>query len=81
MGDEGCQQQPEDVQGVAVGSGEYIDGIRFENDMIEFIFLFSPGMVDHYHENMARQYFSPLFFFFFFFSKLIERLGLLFQFI
>ena len=72
MGDEGRQQQPEDVQGVAVGSGEYIDKIQFENDMIEFIFLFSPGMQTYYHENMARQYFSPFSFFFF---NLIERLG------
>ena len=51
---------------MALGPGEYIDEIRFENDMIKFIFLFSPGMVDHYHENMARQYFSPFSFFFFF---------------
>ena len=79
MGDEGRQQQTEDVQGVAVGSAEYIDEIRFENDMIEFIFLFSPGMQTYYHENMARQYFSP-FPFFFFFSKLIKRLGSFFFF-
>ena len=51
---------------MALGPGEYIDEIRFENDMIEFIFLFSLGKMDHYHENMARQYFSPLSFFFFF---------------
>ena len=59
------QQQPEDVGVVDLEPGEYIDEIRFENDMIEFIFLFSPGMVYHYHENMARQYFSQLSFFFF----------------
>ena len=45
--------------------------------MIEFIFLFSPGMQTYYHENMARQYFFPFSFFFFF--KLIERLGLFFN--
>ena len=38
MGDEGRQQQPEDVQGVAVGSGEYIDEIRFENANLIFFF-------------------------------------------
>ena len=75
----GRQQQPEQGVGVALGPGEYIDEIRFENDMIEFIFLFSPGMVDPYHENMARQYFFPFFSIFFFFSKLIERLGLFFN--
>ena len=74
----GRQQQPEQGVGVALGPGEYIDEIRFENDMIKFIFLFSLGKMDHYHENMARQYFSPLSFFFFF-SKLIERLGLFFN--
>ena len=37
MGDEGRQQQSEDVQALAVGSGEYIDKIRFENDIIEFL--------------------------------------------
>ena len=65
MGNEGRQQRSEDVQGMAVGSGEYIDEIRFENDMIESIFLFSSGMQSYYHENMARQYFSPFSFFFF----------------
>ena len=60
------QQQTEDVGVVALGPGEYIDEIRFENDMIELIFLFSPGMADPYHENMARQYFFPYLFFFFF---------------
>ena len=40
MGDEGRQQQTEDVGDVAVGSGEYIDEIRFENDMIESNFFF-----------------------------------------
>ena len=74
----GRQQQPEDVGVVDLEPGEYIDEIRFENDMIEFIFLFSPGMVCPYHENMARQYFSQLSVFFFF-SKLIERLGLFFN--
>ena len=73
----GRQQQPEDVGVVDLGPGEYIDEIRFENDMIEFIFLFSPGMQDYYHESMAGQYLSP--FFFFFFSKLIECLGLFFN--
>ena len=37
-----------------------------KNDMIEFIFLLSPGMENYYHENMARQYFSPFSFFSFF---------------
>ena len=53
------QQQPEQGGGVALGPGEYIDEILFENDMIEFIFTFSPGVIYYYHENMARQYFSP----------------------
>ena len=78
MGDEGRQQQPEDVQDVAVGSGEYLDEIRFENDMIESKFFFSPGMQTYYHENMARQYFSSFLIFFFF--KLIKRLGSFFFF-
>ena len=42
----GRQQQPEQGVCVALGPGEYIDEIRFENDVIEFIFLFSPGMQD-----------------------------------
>ena len=46
--------------------------------MIEFIFLFSPGMQNYYHENMARQYFSS--FLIFFFLKLIKRLGSFFFF-
>ena len=62
--DVGLQQQPEQGVGVALGPGEYIDEIRFENDMIEFIFLFSPGMHTYYHQNMARQYFSPFSIFF-----------------
>ena len=69
----GRQQQTEDVGVVDLGPGEYIDEIQFENDMIEFIILFSPGMQTYYHENMAKQYFSPFSFFFFF--NLIERLG------
>ena len=56
----GCQQQPEQGVGVALGPGEYIDEIRFENDMIEFIFTFSPVMIYYYHENMARQYFFSM---------------------
>ena len=44
--------------GLAVGSAKYINEIKFENDMIEFIFTFSPGMQD-YHKNTARQYFPP----------------------
>ena len=60
-----------------LGPGDNIDEIRFENDMVEFIFTFSPGMQNYYNENMARQYFSP---FFFFFPKLIEHLGSLFSF-
>ena len=44
--------------------------------MIEFTFTFSPAKIYYYHENMARQYFSP----FFFFSKLIKRLGSFFLF-
>ena len=73
----GRQQQPEEVQALALEPGEYIDEIQFENDnMIEFIFLFSPGMQNYHHENMARQYFPP---FSYFFSKLIERLGLFFN--
>ena len=63
---------------MALGPGEYIVEIRFENDMIEFIFTFSPGMLDQYHKNMARQYFSS--FSIFFFSKLIKRLGSFFFF-
>ena len=59
----GRQQQPEDVGVVKLGSGEYIDKIRFENDMIEFIFLFLPRMQDYYHNTMARQYFPPFSFF------------------
>ena len=42
-----------------------MDEIRFENDMIEFIFTFSPVMIYFYHENMAKQYFSPFSIFFF----------------
>ena len=76
----GRQQQPEQGVGVALGPGEYIDEIRFENDMIEFIFLFSLGKMNHYHENMARQYFSPLSYFFFFF-KTDRTPGIIFQFI
>ena len=74
----GRQQQPEDVGVVDLGPGEYINEMLFENDKINFFFFFSPGMVDHYHENMARQYFFP-FSFFFSFSKLIECLGLFFN--
>ena len=73
----GRQQQPEDVGVVDLGSGDNIDEIRFENDMIKFIFTFSPVMIYCYHENMARQYFLhfPIFF-----SKLIKRLGSFFVF-
>ena len=53
------QQQPEQGVGVALEPIEHTDEIQFENDMIEFILLFSPGMQTYYHENMARQYFSP----------------------
>ena len=70
----GRQQQPEDVGVVDLGPGEYIDEILFENDKIK-LFLF---YLDHYHENMAREYFFP-FSFFFSFSKLIECLGLFFN--
>ena len=73
----GLQQQPEQGVGVALGPGEYINEIRFENDMIEFIFTFSPVMIYYYHENMARQYFSPFFFFFF---KVNKTPGILFFF-
>ena len=79
MGDEGRQQQSVDVQALAVGSEENIDEIRFENDMIKFIFLFFPGMQDYYHNTKARQYFSPFFFFFFF--KTDRTPGIIFQFI
>ena len=69
----GRQQQPDQGVGVALGPGEYnIDEIQFENDMIEFIFTFSPGKMYYYHENMARQYFSS-------FSS-FSRLGLFFKF-
>ena len=39
VGDEGRLQQSVDVQALAVGSEENIDEIRFENDMIKFIFF------------------------------------------
>ena len=46
---------------MAIEPGDNIDEIRFENDMIKFIFTFSPGMQEYYHKNMARQYFSFFF--------------------
>ena len=58
------QQQPEDVGVVDLGPIENVDETRFENDLIEFIFTFSPEMICYYDENMARQYFSPFFFVF-----------------
>ena len=48
---------------MALDPGENIDEIRIENEIVEFIFTFSPGMQDYYHKNMARQYFSPFIFF------------------
>ena len=60
-----------------LGPGDDIDEIQFENDMVEFIFTFSPGMQNYYNENMARQYFSP---FFFFFSKVDRTPGITFFF-
>ena len=75
--DVGRQQQPEQGVGVALRPGEYIDEIRFENDTIKFIFTFSPAMIYYYHENMARQYFSPFSILFFF--KVDKTPGLFFN--
>ena len=75
----GRQPQPEHEGVVALAPGGNIDEIRFENDMIEFIFSFSPGKQDYYHENTARQYFPPFSFFLFFKTDRTPRI--IFQFI
>ena len=73
----GRQQQLEDIGVVDLEPGEYIDEIRFENDMIEFIFYFRLEckliIMKTWQDSIVFH------FFFFFFFKLIERLGLFFN--
>ena len=60
------QQQPEQGGGVALGPGEYIDEIRFENDMIKFIFFIFAWNAKLLSRKHGKTVFFSIFIFFFF---------------